>query len=499
MLRRPALHLLAAPIAALALGACAPADPVSGNGPSEGPSEPGGGETMLADLEPGWNEILPGGDTICSQGTEFRFFARPADADRVVVYLQGGGACWDARTCDVEGDPTYSPTADERDDPARRPAGIFDLDHPDNPVADWSMVFVPYCTGDVHVGDATATYTARGDDAGEREFTIHHRGYANVTAVLDWVGERFEEPTEILVAGSSAGSIPSPLYAQVLADRYPGVRVTSMADASGSYRRDPEGDDPSDSWNMLEVVQRHPGYEEYTAEQIDFRHFTMVAGRRHPELTLLQFDAVNDAVQQFYVDLASESPEPVRSSIDANLAEIRAEVPNFHAYLAGGPEHTILHRSAFYAYELDGVRFRDWFARALSGEPVTDVTCTRCDRPQLHPGESDLEILRLAAAKLAAPASWGREESRTCEAETGAPVTLRCALIAATREVLGALDPDAPALLEVRFAALERLDGDLPERADPLVAFNAHPDTSFEDVRALLEDAISDAEAHSHD
>ena len=35
------------------------------------------------------------------------------------------------------------------DDP-RRMSGLLDLDDPRNPVRNWSIVFVPYCTGDVH-------------------------------------------------------------------------------------------------------------------------------------------------------------------------------------------------------------------------------------------------------------------------------------------------------------------------------------------------------------
>ena len=43
------------------------------------------------------------------------------------------------------------------DNPAHM-SGIFDLADPRNAVRDWSMVFVPYCTGDVHSGSNTARY-----------------------------------------------------------------------------------------------------------------------------------------------------------------------------------------------------------------------------------------------------------------------------------------------------------------------------------------------------
>lgn len=456
-------------------------------------------ESLLAELDPGWNEIRPGGATICAQGTEFAFFARPAASDRLLVYFQGGGACWNAETCDPEGDPTYSRDVDARDNPAGRPTGIFDLDNPGNPLAEHSMVMVPYCTGDVHMGDADMTYFAANEDGTRRPFTVHHRGYTNATAALDWIAERYAAPAEIVVAGSSAGSIPSPFYAQVLADRYPGARIAALGDASGSYRHDPEGDDPSLSWSMLEVVQRHPGYEEFIPGTLDFKDFTIVAGRRHPELRLLQFDAANDQVQQFYVDLANEEPEPVRDLIAANQADIAAAVPNYRFYLAGGPEHTVLWRPAFYSYEVDGTPFRDWLAAALSGEDVANVSCAACDRPQLHLTEVDARIAERARELLADEASWSREDQARCPADGPGPLSLRCALLAAAAQVLGAPSNDAAAVLEARFEARARIEGELPARTDPLRVFNERAEGGLEGIRALLQTVAERAASHAHD
>ena len=61
----------------------------------------------LSGLEPGWNVIEPGGDTVCSDGTPYKFFVRPGAADKLMVYFQGGGACWTGGTCDPDLKPTY--------------------------------------------------------------------------------------------------------------------------------------------------------------------------------------------------------------------------------------------------------------------------------------------------------------------------------------------------------------------------------------------------------
>jgi hypothetical protein len=140
----------------------------------------------LSDLEEGWNTLYPGGETTCAHGDDFLFYARAADPDRLVVYLYGGGGCWDAETCDPDRDTyTYTSTIN----PARHPdrsSGIFDLEHPENPVASYSMVAVPVCTGDTYLGDRDVTYTMDTESGDTRQFTIHTA--ASGTPWPPWTG-----------------------------------------------------------------------------------------------------------------------------------------------------------------------------------------------------------------------------------------------------------------------------------------------------------------------
>src|SRR4029453_13371863 len=103
----------------------------------------------------------------------------------------------------------------------------FDVADERNPFADYSVVVVPYCTGDVHIGNATTEYTA--------DLTIQHKGYVNGTAALDHLAATFPGATDVVVMGESAGSIASPLYAGLVSDRLPKAQITVVADGSGSY------------------------------------------------------------------------------------------------------------------------------------------------------------------------------------------------------------------------------------------------------------------------
>lgn len=473
---------------ALALSGCTSPEPVA---PEAGASA----LPALADLADGWTMLRPGGQTVCAQGTEYAFFARPARADRVLLYLQGGGACWNADNCDPDGEPTYTRDVDETDDPGRRAAGIFDLDNADNPLADYSMVMAPYCTGDVHIGDILMTYVAPDPEGGSKRVTVNHRGWRNGQAVLQWLFANFDAPAEIVVAGTSAGSIPSPLYGQLIADRYPDARVTVLGDAAGAYRREVSVDGPTfEQWGTVERLQEVPGYEGVTDAELSFSRLYVTAGDRHPEMQLLQYDAANDGVQAFYLRESGVTDPDVHALLRQERGDIRARVPGFRAFTAGGGVHGILTSAAFYTYEVGGLRFRDWFAAAVAGEEVADVECGPCARPELHASAADAEVAERAAAMLADAAAWNREDDNDCRDDGDAgSYSLRCALQAATRE-LGA--GGSPAADEVRFVILAARDSG---EADPLRAFNNDPETTHAEILEVLGIAAANLRAHSHD
>jgi len=87
-----------------------------------------------------------GDGPICITGTELAVFHRMRDPKKLMVILDGGGACWQGfYSCSITSDagpPTGGSFADSD-------SGI------DDPLADWSKVFMSYCDGSVSSGDNT--------------------------------------------------------------------------------------------------------------------------------------------------------------------------------------------------------------------------------------------------------------------------------------------------------------------------------------------------------
>jgi hypothetical protein len=105
----------------------------------------GTSSTTTSSRDQGWERVVPGGDCQCWDGSEFSFWVREASPKKVVYYLESGGG-FSAETCAP--DRGFYKTKIT----ARPTSGIFDFADERNPFADYSVVYVPYCTGDVHIG-----------------------------------------------------------------------------------------------------------------------------------------------------------------------------------------------------------------------------------------------------------------------------------------------------------------------------------------------------------
>ena len=101
----------------------------------------------------------------------------------------------------------------------------------DNPFRDWSVVVLPYATGDFHIGTGEYAYT----DLNGEERVLYHHGYTNYRAILDEaVRYTGSAPEELFIAGWSAGGYGASLLAEdLLTNYFPGAEhVTVCVDSS---------------------------------------------------------------------------------------------------------------------------------------------------------------------------------------------------------------------------------------------------------------------------
>jgi hypothetical protein len=200
---------------------------------------------------PGWRWV-PFPDSICTDAVpdglgRYRFGTSttglaiswgPAASKDLVVFLQGGGACWEPVTCGAAAplvDKTasagpFGPAEFARDVHDRYPRSWLRREHLPPSLRDATVVFVPYCTGDVHGGDRVRTYSTL--LPGAPATVWHHAGRANVTAFLRRLGPTFPSPGKLVVAGASGGGFGTLANYERFRAQWPAARAYLVDDSA---------------------------------------------------------------------------------------------------------------------------------------------------------------------------------------------------------------------------------------------------------------------------
>lgn len=316
-----------------------------------------------------WQQISLEG-VVCARGTPYSLFVHSGDPEKLMVYFQGGGACWDASTCKQGGTFDDSVQPGELD----RYRGIFDFADPANPVADFSVVLIPYCTGDVHTGAQTRRFRDDGTP-----FTTEFNGFANAQAALAWTFEQFEQPSQLVITGSSAGAYGAVFHAPFLLDHYPDSDALVLGDA-GIGVIPPEWNGLA-TWGTLENVFTGDNYGGVSAQAEFANTLYRSAAQAFPNARFAQFTTAADAVQAGFYLLQGGTGD-WQAQMQAHLTTL-ATLPNFSAYVGWGAAHAILPTPLFYQMQVGGVSFRDWFAALVNDEPAVSVQCEDCETPEL--------------------------------------------------------------------------------------------------------------------
>ncbi len=367
-----------APLFLLGLGALA-----AGCGGTDTDTEPDPDpdpEDKIFSLQAGWNTIEPGGDTVCSRGTPYRYFVRPGKVNKLVVEFRGGGACWNDLTCGFaeslfQEEADADPWVVEED----QASGIYDHARDDNPFKDWHHVYIPYCTGDIHWGNHEMTY-----GSGASQFTIQHKGAVNAKAALDWTFQHVSAPEQVMVTGCSAGAYGSIMWSAHVRDHYEKAKVLQLADSGAGVITETFFQDSFPSWKPEGSYPTWiPGVVPEDITRLP--QLYQAIGGAYPDMLLSQYNTQYDEDQSFYFSaMGGGDTHEWAKQMNAHVGEIGETTPNFAAYLAGGYKHCIIPTDDFYTVESGGVKLVDWIGEMIEGKQPADVACegTACGAPK---------------------------------------------------------------------------------------------------------------------
>jgi hypothetical protein len=207
---------------------------------SHSDTPPGSGSVTPA----GWNYYAIDG-AVCRDGSPLGIYVRYTSSTKLVIYLEGGGACMSQHFCDhnpqnmttvfpsgsLNGESFAGSLFTQPGLQAPYTTGIFDNTNPDNPFQSWNEIYVPYCTGDAHFGTndsggVTDTNTGMVTNPGQ-----HFMGYRNMQKFIARIVPTFKNADYVVLTGSSAGGLGAGLNYGLVQDTFGSTHVDLIDDS----------------------------------------------------------------------------------------------------------------------------------------------------------------------------------------------------------------------------------------------------------------------------
>ncbi|WP_374593540.1 pectin acetylesterase-family hydrolase [Aquabacterium sp.] len=302
-----------------------------------------------------WEAVTPAASTgaSCGNGSPYRFFVnRALFTSKTVIVFEGGGACWEQKPC--QGIAAAGILA------ATNPNGIA-TDYMTNIIGStaagglsagglvtpfsaridpltsvqtqsWNIVYVPYCTGDVHAGNQVNVYA---DSDPTKPLTYYHRGYVNGKALAAWLGANLPNQSQVLVTGFSAGGVGSTAAYDAIRTAMKAKKTALLAD-SGPLMQAPRNGSPDvypsvllhnkirQVWGLdtptgiaTELIAKYPGKGDIN----NLGSLTGALAAAYPNdrmsFATFQMDGVFSAFsyQKFFPEIAAAPSGPTRDAL----------------------------------------------------------------------------------------------------------------------------------------------------------------------------------------
>lgn len=294
------------------------------------------------------------------------------DSTRVLILFEGGGACFDPVSCaGVANSDGYGESKFDSDVGGVLRRGILDRGDAANPFADWSFVYVPYCTGDVHGGQNPRSL-------GGRSFL----GFQNFSWYLTRIIPTFPDVTEVVLAGRSAGGLGTIVNYPQTAEAFGCTPVHVLDDAGGllpdEYLRPCLQTTVRDVWN-LDMAVPDDCEQCSCSDGGGLVNVLPWAAARYPDRRFAFLTSLEDATMRtFYgygyaprCDFPQNMPGEDYAAGLEGTRELVAAYDNFATFYVTGDQHTFTYQSLG-ANSVGGTTLGDWLGLMVDGDEAWD-------------------------------------------------------------------------------------------------------------------------------
>ena len=344
-------------------------------------------EILRAEAVPGtWIEIAPDG-IVSGNGEPVHTEMRLGTENKVIVFFYGGGISVNEYMAARPYIGTWT-FADEIGFYAADLVGTI----PDylesglgsanrsNPFRDWTILVIPYTTGDFHIGTADYAYT----DMDGNEQILYHHGYTNFRAIMDEAMLYLDEdPEQLLVAGWSAGGFgAAALAGDLMEDYFPGAGHTTVCVDSSLLIWDGFPETVTEVWGAPEEIAARYQTENPIVDLMGSLYDTY-----GESITYLYIGSTRDGALARYQNFFNTGIYRVSNtqgqmfllSLRNTLSAMKENVPTLGVYLFNDlpfsmypsqfmlTQHTLLITPMMFTRLTDRVRPADWLMNATEG------------------------------------------------------------------------------------------------------------------------------------
>lgn len=312
----------------------------------------------------------------CASGSTAGLGINMSEAsDDLLIILQSGGGCWNQGTCvpsllqygpicyynpDVcsyNGIGGTQPTGSYVTHPDPFPAdggafeyelgfvsGVrwFERNDPTNPFRNATFVFIPYCTGDLHAGNAVRTFEYKYDASGPTyQYEFHFAGAPNMDRYLDRLYATRPNAKRIWLTGSSAGGYGATFNFERVQARFPAADVALLADSAPFVDAPLHWAEWRDTW----ALQFPKGCADCDA---GFTRLMEHLANAYPHRRMGLISSDHDKIVSYYLYGGlgpNEAVSPPTGYFNLRLGELEALYdahPNLSYFVVPGEQHVML-------------------------------------------------------------------------------------------------------------------------------------------------------------
>ena len=326
---------------------------------------------------------------VSSDGSRYHCLFRTGTENRLLIVLDGGGMVFDRLSAAYPSGDTYEEGTLSFYDAYCKPSknayarlSIFHERCRNSPFYGWSMLYVPYATGDFHAGAGEFTY--QDTEGKERIFYAH--GNINLHLCIDFIKQFCPDPEQLVVLGCSAGGFGTALVGNDILDCFPDCKdcacIVDGAAFDFDYRECAE-----QLWHVPPSIGAAIHTSDIVSDGLEYLH-----EHQKDRVKIGYVISIKDfALTRFqnYIDTRKEMGWPPEATertyriISDTVKRLKKSIPSFSFFLYnynfndingkpvpenGATSHCCLWVPEFVRFQREGCTGLEWVKNVISGK-----------------------------------------------------------------------------------------------------------------------------------